>query len=196
MGNFGATHVLTSSPADRCSSFSSVFLFVDFLFFCSFSWTESNLEQLMTCSIPPDATLVPLMRQATSHTCGVASLQSILYYWRVYDGREDTLAARVGATPEDGTSIDNLVKGAHTFGLEAFSKEGLSLDNLRAAQREGYTLVLNVQAWTDVQPPVDWRTVWEDGHYVVLVGIDDTNVFQHWGEIRLCPNGRVRRPLA
>ena len=34
-------------------------------------------------------------------------------------------------------------------------------------------MILDIQAWPDKDPtPDDWSDNWEDGHYVVLVGMD------------------------
>lgn len=38
-------------------------------------------------------------------------------------------------------------------------------------------MILDVQAWTDAPAPVDWANTWEDGHYVVLVGLHEKNIY-------------------
>ena len=41
----------------------------------------------------------------------------------------------------------------------------------------GYTIIVDLQAWRDPKASPDWRTAWEDGHYVVLVGLDKHFVY-------------------
>jgi hypothetical protein len=50
------------------------------------------------------------------------------------------------------------------------------LEPLRGAVARGDTVLLDVQAWReDAQAP--WPTDWDDGHWVVLVGMDSDNVY-------------------
>jgi hypothetical protein len=135
-------------------------------------------------SLPNNSIRLPLMRQSTFYTCGVASLQSCLYYWQVYDSTEEVLALECGTTEENGTPPENIVRVAQSYNVTAFMRENNTLDDLEAAIHRGYTVILDVQAWTGSaaddyygDPPVDWRNDWEDGHYVVLVGMDEKYVF-------------------
>lgn len=128
-------------------------------------------------SLPKNSIMLPTMRQATFYTCGVASLQSCLYYWQVFDSTEEQLAIQCGTTEENGTPPENIVAVAQSYNLTAFLKEGTTLEDLEKAIIEGYSVILDVQAWTEDEPPVDWKNTWEDGHYVALVGIDDKYLF-------------------
>ena len=128
-------------------------------------------------SLPKNSIMLPLMRQSTFYTCGVASLQSCLYYWQVYDSTEEQLAIQCGTTEEQGTPPESIVKVAQSYNLTAFLKENCDLNDLKVAIHDGFTVILDVQAWTDLQEPVDWKNDWEDGHYVGLVGIDDEYVY-------------------
>lgn len=132
---------------------------------------------LEAASLPKDALPVPLVRQATSYSCGAAALLSTLYYWQVYDGTESSLYERLGTTPQDGTEPSGLVSGAKSLGLEAELKEGLSLADLRASLKKGQTVLLDLQAWRAEGSTASWKDTWEDGHYVVLVGMDQTHLY-------------------
>jgi predicted double-glycine peptidase len=124
-------------------------------------------------SVSSTATLaVPLVRQATTYSCGPASLLSILYYWGVYDHGESALYPALGTTPEDGTRPDKLVEAAKSFGLSAELREGATLCDLRRAVAAGETVIVNFQAWGEgATAKLPWREDWEDGHYAVLVGM-------------------------
>ena len=128
--------------------------------------------------LPAQALPVPLFRQSTGYACGAASLQAVLAYWKAYDGRESALYPILGTTEANGTPPEGLVAGARHFGLEARLKEGCELADLRAALAEGETVILNLQAWREAPSrALAWKDVWEEGHYVVLVGLDDTHLY-------------------
>ena len=123
--------------------------------------------------LPTQALRVPLFRQATGYSCGASSLEAILCYWGVFSGHESQLYPRLDTTPKDGTAPDKLAEGARSFGLTARMQEGMTLADLRQALARGTTVILNLQAWReDPSSPKPWKDTWEEGHYVVLVGLD------------------------
>lgn len=128
--------------------------------------------------LPAKVLPVPLFRQSTGFACGAASMQAVLAYWRAYEGRESALYPILGTTEAQGTPPEGLVAGARHFGLEARMKEGTELADLRAALAAGETVILNLQAWREAPSKgTPWKDLWEDGHYVVLVGLDDTHLY-------------------
>ena len=168
--------------------------------------------------LPHDHLVVPLFRQSTSYTCGVASLQSILYYFDVYEGREDSLATMCNTTADDGTHPESIVAVANSFSnISAYMKTESTLDDLRRALASGVPVILDVQAWHESyddkdDAPVDWANDWEDGHYVVLVGMDSNYVYimdpstgagyaympvdeflQRWHDYTIAPDGSGSR---
>lgn len=134
-------------------------------------------------ALPPGALRVPNVRQATTHTCGAAALLAVLGYWGAYDGTESSLAKRLGSEPVEGTKVAAIVKAARELGLEAEAREKMTVEDLRAALGRGDTVIVNLQAWADWEseaPPLRgeaWGRRWEDGHYVVLVGMDEANAY-------------------
>ena len=121
---------------------------------------------------------VPIIRQATHYSCGAASLLSVLYYWRAYDGEESNLYHALETTPEQGTEPPKIVEVAKSYGLEAEMKENLTLTDLRKALEQGKTAILSIQAWrSEENASKPWNEIWDDGHYVVLVAMDKTHVF-------------------
>ena len=119
---------------------------------------------------------VPLISQSTSYSCGAAALMSVLLYFQVFDGPEAELHAPLAVTPEQGTHPDRIVKVAQRFGLQADKRDGLDLEDLRQELGSGALVILDIQAWPDGSRR-RWQDHWEDGHYVVLVGMDDRNVY-------------------
>ncbi len=108
-------------------------------------------------------------------------LTSILYYWGVYDDGEGALYSSLMTTPEDGTEPKMLAKIAQKkFGLEAKIKVRQTINDLRQALRDGYTTIIDIQAWHEDalrRGPIDWKNTWEDGHYVVVVGLDNQYIY-------------------
>jgi predicted double-glycine peptidase len=125
-----------------------------------------------TPTAPPPRPLldVPDVRQSTGYTCGAAALQAVLAYWGTSE-REDRLAARLHSTPEAGTHPADIVRVAREFGLTAELREGLDLADLDRALAGGTTVIVDLQAWRD-HADAPWTETWDDGHYVVLLGMD------------------------
>jgi predicted double-glycine peptidase len=119
---------------------------------------------------------VPLVSQARPWSCGAAALMSALVYFGVYDDPESTLDAALGVTPEAGTRVDSIVAVARRYGLQADARVGLTLDDLESGVSRGDVVIVALQAWA-TRMVSDWRTDWEDGHYVVVVGLSRDRVY-------------------
>jgi predicted double-glycine peptidase len=118
---------------------------------------------------------VPDVRQSTDSSCGAAALQAVLAYWGISE-REDRLIARLHGTPLQGIHPDDIVRGAREFGLQAELREGLGLDDLEKALAGGVTIIVDLQAWR-AKEDKSWTETWEDGHYMVLLGMDGRNLY-------------------
>lgn len=117
---------------------------------------------------------VPLTRQATGYTCGVAALQAVLAYYGIAV-REDRLAAALQADPEQGTNYHNMVAYAQAQGLRAEAHVGISLATLEQLLDAGQPVIVALQAWAD--EPAGYADQWDDGHYAVAVGYDAARVY-------------------
>jgi predicted double-glycine peptidase len=122
----------------------------------------------------PELNHLPLTRQSTDYTCGPASLQSILAYYGE-EWSEDTLAREVKSDPEEGTNYREIVRFARSKGLTADAREGMTIDDLARAIKEHRPVIVAIQAWGDHQEK--YADDWEDGHYAIVVGVDDDNVY-------------------
>lgn len=114
------------------------------------------------------------VRQRTEFSCGPAVLLSILQYWGVPVQDERELYDSLG-TSHGGTRPQAIVNTARKFGLNADVRRHVSVGDLRLAVGRGETVVLNIQRWeSDVPEP---GRECEDGHFVVLVWIDDQDAY-------------------
>jgi predicted double-glycine peptidase len=118
---------------------------------------------------------VPLSRQGHDYTCGVAALQSVLYYYGK-EVREDDLAEAVGSDPDLGTDYRKMVEYALAEGFDADIRKEMTLEDLERLIRSKKPAILVIQAWHGTGD-VDNLTDWEDGHYVVAIGYDSKNIY-------------------
>jgi uncharacterized protein len=139
--------------------------------------------------LPSHLIPLPLVRQGTDYSCGNGAALSILRYYEP-DGfaytPESALYGPMHTTPEAGTepapiaeylSRQPMLKADVEDSLEETRAEVTDLE--RAVDR-GEPTIVALQAWQAVATYAqmkDWRTDWDDGHYVVVVGYDDANLF-------------------
>ncbi|CAN5203026.1 hypothetical protein BH10CYA1_BH10CYA1_49270 [soil metagenome] len=113
---------------------------------------------------------VPLIRQSTDYTCGVAALQAILAYFG-QDVREDVLAKMLHANHKIGTRYKNIAHYAEAHGLSVHVQKEMSLAQLKDSIQSGHPVLCLIQAWAEKK--IDYKRDWNDGHYVIAVGFDD-----------------------
>ena len=120
---------------------------------------------------------VPDVRQSTSYSCGASALQAVLAYWGV-ETRENALMTVLKTNEESGTQPEEIVRVARDYGLNARMREGVGIADLRQAWQNGIPVIVAIQDWTD-HPEVEthWEDDWEDGHYVIIIGVDDRYVY-------------------
>ncbi|MDD4200555.1 MAG: C39 family peptidase [Eubacteriales bacterium] len=162
------------------------------------------MNKLFYCTKPESIALgtdcsilrLPLVRQSTNYTCGIACVQSILRYGGYdFDIREDELAEILKSNYEDGTGYHNIVEylnsvrysaeekcdhniapdGVQVFKAEA--RENISLEQLMAFIDEGKPVICAIQAWGNQGEKGDYSDIWEEGHYVIAIGYDKNNIF-------------------
>jgi predicted double-glycine peptidase len=118
---------------------------------------------------------VPLMRQSTDYTCGVAALQAVLAYYG-QDVREDILAKTLKANRIVGTRYKNIARYAEAHGVPVAIYKDMTIEQLEKSIREGHPVLCLIQAWADRDKQWDYSKDWNDGHYVVAVGVDSERV--------------------
>lgn len=112
---------------------------------------------------------VPQARQGYNYTCGVAALQSLLYYYGD-EWRQDKLAQALSSDSVSGTNYRKIIQFTHNLGYSTKVLQNLSVDSLKLLTRQGFPLILVIQAWAD--DPSNYINDWEDGHYVLCIGYD------------------------
>lgn len=125
---------------------------------------------------------VPLCRQGTDYTCGVAAMQCILAYYEEDPPRQDVIAKIAKSGAAKGTSYKNLEKLAQDRGYEVmtYKNEGkdIAINRLKGFLEDGKPVIVLIQAWDPtVTAPSQYENRTEDGHYVVAIGYDSENMY-------------------
>ena len=123
--------------------------------------------------------LLSRTRQVTEYSCGACALEAVLGYWG-RDVEEAELMRLMGTNDQVGTWPDNMVRGVRALGFEAEVRERLTLDEVRAFTDQGHPLIVVGQFWISHRESgedVDLRREWNNGHYVVVLGVDDEYVY-------------------
>ena len=115
---------------------------------------------------------LPNVRQMDDYDCGPAAVRSVLGYYGIESVEKDVIRAtktskKWGAEPDD---MENALKA---MGLEVFQKSGMTVDELRLCTQRRIPVIVAIQAWGDRD---DYSDDWDDGHYVVVKGVDDSVV--------------------
>lgn len=137
---------------------------------------------------------LPLCRQATNYTCGVACVQSVLRYANYdFDMRQDSLCEILQATPEIGTPsqnisyyLNNIRYDTDPEGTSYFNthiEQNMTIADVESQLRAGNPVMLAIQAWNwnqetgEYEINLDYTNDWESGHYVIACGYDNNNIF-------------------
>ena len=119
---------------------------------------------------------MPDTRQSTEYSCGAAAMQAVLGYWGRDIGEED-VREMLNTNEESGTYPDDIIRVARALGLQAEYKENMSMNDLENYVAEGIPVIVDCQAWRSVsQYNESWTDTWYNGHWMVVIGIDDKNV--------------------
>ena len=88
---------------------------------------------------------LPMMRQATDYTCGVAALQALLAYFGE-DVREDVLAKALHSRRLDGTRYKQIATYAQNHGLSVEYRTGMTVADLTRSIEIGRPVLCLIQA--------------------------------------------------
>lgn len=119
---------------------------------------------------------LPDTRQSTEYSCGAAAMQAVLSYWGRDIGEED-LRELLNTNSESGTYPEDIVRVARELGLQSEFEENVTLDEINASLEEGVPVIIDCQAWRSPATKESWKDDWSDGHYMVIIGVDDQNVY-------------------
>ncbi len=124
----------------------------------------------------------PFQETLFAHMCGPASLKMVLDFYGI-DLPEHEIARRTGIIPNVGTEAKDLIRVAQELGFDATVHDNCDYSDAERWLLRGTPLI------------VDWFTAGRrdysnndvpDGHYSVLMGMDDTHVYLQDPEIGGC----------
>jgi len=119
---------------------------------------------------------MPDTRQSTEYSCGAAAMQAVLGYWGRDIGEED-IREMLNTNEEFGTYPDDIIRVANDLGIQAEYKENRSMADLENYVAQGIPVIVDCQAWRSVsQYNESWADTWYNGHWLVVIGIDENNV--------------------
>jgi predicted double-glycine peptidase len=121
--------------------------------------------------------LLSRSRQITDYSCGASALRIVLSYWG-RDVDEAELMELLHTNAEVGTNPEDIVNGARSLGFDAQLFENLTLDQLERLTADGNPVIVLGQMWRserEVDRPLE--DVWDNGHYVVVLGVDTDYVY-------------------
>jgi uncharacterized protein len=120
---------------------------------------------------------VPDTRQSADYSCGAAALQAVLRYWGM-DIEEDKLIKLLKTSPDYGTNEKDIVRVAKKMGLKAKFEDNITLEDLERSINEGIPVIVDCQSWRSSRySNKSWANDWRNGHYMVVIGIDESNVY-------------------
>lgn len=102
-------------------------------------------------------------REKKAGYCGPATLKMVLGYYGL-NKTEEELAKITQTTPGEGMKVDNAKKALLELGFNVEIKDFASLDDIKGFIEKRLPVV------------VDWFST-DDGHYSVVVGLDDHNIY-------------------
>lgn len=102
-------------------------------------------------------------RQKTGY-CGPASLKMVLGFYGIKKS-ENELAKLTDSTIEAGVEAGRLLEAAHSLGLEGYIKDDASIEDIREQVLGKSRPVI-----------VNWFSK-DDGHYSVVVDVDNENIY-------------------
>lgn len=118
----------------------------------------SNIASRISAKVLP----VPHFRQSPG-LCGASALQAVLAYWG-HKHTEEELADLSHTDPDNGVEAPGILEAARAVGFNGFYHDDAELDDLQRYLDLGLPVIVN---W--------WST--DEGHFSVVVGIDDKYVY-------------------
>jgi predicted double-glycine peptidase len=100
-----------------------------------------------------------------------------LSYWGK-DVDEERLMKVLHTTSEEGTYPEDIVRGARALGFEAEAKDKLTLDEVEQFTANGDPMIALAQVWrSESNSPGAVSEDWDNGHYIVVLGVDRDYVY-------------------
>jgi predicted double-glycine peptidase len=139
--------------------------------------TRSGLP-LALASLPANAIRVPPVKQARDFSCGAAATLALLRHWRRTFAQVDegALYGPLRTSDARGTDPEPIAGYLRELGYAADYRFGdVTVTDLERAVDAREPPLVDLQAWSERDAP--WTSIWDAGHYVVLVGYDAEHLF-------------------
>ena len=119
---------------------------------------------------------VPDVYQPSNSSSGPTGLQAVLSYYGTNIGVDELI--NMTNTTENGTIPRNIADAAVKLGFNSVIKENMTLGDLQQYINQGTPVIVYAQAWKNNQTNAqNWTADQIDGHYMVVIGIDTSNVY-------------------
>jgi predicted double-glycine peptidase len=148
------------------------------LLFCTVAAVAALAQEPRTAPVPAAGVQllpVPDVRQSTVYSCGASAIQAVLMYYGE-ELREDELMRRMATDYDNGTTPGAMAALAKELGYQVELLEDLTLADLEKAVAKGIPVIVAAQAWRETTEP-GWKDRWDDGHYLVVIGLDHDNIY-------------------
>lgn len=123
---------------------------------------------------------VPDVKQTTDYTCGIASLAAVLGFYGI-NVTEEQLLKETYIDPEVGVAIAEIIKAGKRRGFTPTLVENASLEKLEDSVNNGQLTIILSQAWRAksgwFRRHIPWEEEWDAGHYMVVIGYDEENIY-------------------
>jgi len=117
---------------------------------------------------------VPDVMQSQTWSCGAGSFRAVLGYYGL-SAVEANLIEMLNTTSTHGTYPWDIVNASEKLGFPAQWRENVTLDEVRASLEQGVPVIIDGQRFRDEN--TSWDDTWDTGHYMVIIGLDDKNVY-------------------
>lgn len=126
--------------------------------------------------IPAGAIRIPVpdTLQQTDFTCGASSLQAVCKYYGVGPDEEPEFVKDMGM-PRTGSDPEHIIRAVEKYRLRYQEFYPMSQARLKACLDRMRPVILMLQAWGTTEGEYTrrtYRTIYEDGHWVVAIGYD------------------------
>ncbi len=120
-----------------------------------------------TCDLPDGILEIPDIRQPDSSSCGAAASMAVAGFYGVGPKSIDEWKRLLGTDPDAGTPPEHIVRVLTSLGLDAEPRQLMTLRDLRECWKQGWPVIAPIQDYSPDAGGGDY----DDGHYVVVVGV-------------------------
>jgi ABC-type bacteriocin/lantibiotic exporter with double-glycine peptidase domain len=118
---------------------------------------------------------LPIITQCNESSCGVACVQSILSHYNIGTYQEE-LYSKLKLDKENGIEIKNIIKFFKTNNFDVHVKTNTSINDIKQFLKNKIPVLTVFQAWKSDNIK-SWSSIWDCGHYSVIIGIDNNNIY-------------------